>query len=392
MKHHPVVIVGGGFAGVFTAKELLKRNIPVTLISETNHFTFTPLLHEVATGSLISQDAAFDYEGFFHSKKFQFIRGRMTGLDREKKEISVGEGKVPYRYLVLAVGSTTNFYNMKGGEHAFVLKSIEDAVKLKKAILVHAQDASRHVSVSVVGGGPTGLELVFDIERMLRALKHKQGGSDYDVRLIHSTREFCRGGGDRIQNYIAQALKNAQIDVVCNTFAEGMTSDEVHTSSGPFHSDVTVLTAGVRPNTDFLKKDLVLDEHGHIPVHASLQSLEDPSIFALGDIIAIDEVPVPKLAQLAVREAPVVAENIKRLLHSKKTPLKRYQPKLLGMLFSLGYGDGIGTIGPLVVRGPLAWYLWRTVYLFKTPGLGNKLRVAFTWTIGLFQGRNLSEI
>ena len=92
-----------------------------------------------------------------------------------------------------------------------------------------------------------------------------------------------------------------------------------------------------------------------------------------------------------MRQAPVVAKNIARLVQGKE-PNAKYQPKVMGMLFSLGFGDGVGKIGPVVVKGFLAWYLWRTVYLFKTPGLFNKLRVAFTWTIGLFQGRNLSEL
>src|SRR3989338_4799639 len=124
MSHHPVVIIGGGFAGVYTALRLLKRNTPVTLISETNHFTFTPLLHEVATGSLISHDAIFEFESFFHSKQFRFVRGRVTGIDREARRVLLGEERIGYRFLVIATGSTTNFYSMKGTEHAYTLKSI----------------------------------------------------------------------------------------------------------------------------------------------------------------------------------------------------------------------------------------------------------------------------
>ncbi|NQV90820.1 FAD-dependent oxidoreductase [Candidatus Uhrbacteria bacterium] len=394
MNHHPVVIVGGGFAGVYTAKELLKRNIPVTLISETSHFTFTPLLHEVATGSLSAQDASFGYEGFFRSKKFKFVRGRVTGLDRKKKEVQIGDTAISYQYLVWATGSTTNYYQMEGRENVFVLKTIEDALTLKRAILTRAQDSSRHVSVSVIGGGPTGLELVFDLNQMLKSLKKKQDGADYDLRLIHASNIFCRGVGDKVQEYIASALKQNKIDTLYEVSATSVAVGEVNTTVGSFHSDVTILCAGVRPNTDMLVNILELDPKGHIPVVASLQSVEDPHIFALGDIIAIDQVPVPKLAQTAVREAPVVAENIKRLMmsSSKTVVFKNYKPKVLGMLFSLGFGDGVGIIGPVVVKGVFAWYLWRTTYLFKTPGFGNKLRVAFSWTMNLFQGRNLSEL
>lgn len=392
MSTHPVVIVGGGFAGVYCAQELLKRGASVTLVSETNHFTFTPLLHEVATGSLIAYDATFEYESFFHSKRFRFVRGKATGIDRQAREVLVGDERIAYRVLVLATGSTTNVYTIKGTQHAYTLKSIEDAVKLKRAILTRAQDADRHVAVTVVGGGPTGLELIFDIHQMLRDLKRKSRAADYDLRLIHATDTFCKGGGDRIQGYIARALKRTKIEVVCQALATEITSDSVVTSAGTFHSDVTVLVAGVRPNTDFLKGFFTLDPQGHVPVAVTLRSLEDPHVFALGDLITIDGTPPPKLAQTAVRQAKVAADNIVALGKDERAVLRGYRPTVIGMLFSLGYGDGVGTIGPFLVKGVLAWYLWRTVYLFKTPGPWNKLRVAFTWTLGLFQGRNFSEL
>lgn len=377
---------------MFTARSLLKRRIPVTLISETNHFTFTPLLHEVATGSLIAHDVMFEYESFFRSSKFRFIRGRASGIDRTSKEVIVGDERIAYRYLVIATGSTTNYYSMKGTEHAYTLKSIEDAVKLKRAMISKAQDSEREVAVTIVGGGPTGLELIFDVHQLLKDLKRKNRSAEYHVRLVHSTDVFCRGGGEDMQAYIARALHRAKIELVCNAYAQTITPDTVETSVGSFHSDVTVLCAGVRPNTDLLKGQLTLDEQGHIPVAASLQSLEDPHVFALGDVIAIADQSIPKLAQTAVREAEVATQNIARLWKNHHAILSSYHPKILGMLFSLGYGDGVGTIGPFMVKGVPAWYIWRTVYLFKTPGLWNKLRVAFSWTLGLFQGRNLNEL
>lgn len=393
MSKHSVVIIGGGFAGVFAAHTLLQRGITVTLVSQTNHFTFTPLLHEVATGSLIAHDATFEYEGFFHSKSFHFVRGRVVHIDRQAKEIELEEGgRVAYGILVVATGSVTNEYAIKGVEHAYVLKSIEDAVELKRAMLARAQDLKRHVSVTVVGGGPTGLELIFDIDRMLKALKRRARGSDYDLRLVHATDVFCRGGGERIQAYIGRALKRARIEVVCGAYAQAITPSQVHTSVGSFHSDVTILCAGVRPQTDAFRGDLALDKQGHIPVHSSMQSVEDPHVFAIGDVVTIGNQPPPKLAQTAVRQAAIAAHNIGCLLKDKNAILTNYKPNVIGVLFSLGYGDGVGTIGSVMVKGVFAWYLWRTVYLFKTPGLWNKLRVAFSWTMDLFQGRNLTEL
>ena len=387
-----IVIVGGGFAGVYTARELLRRGLSVTLVSDENHFTFTPLLHEVATGSLLSHDIIFEYESFFHTPRFRFIRGRVEALGREKQIVRLEGGhSLSYVYLVIATGSLTNFSQVVGSEHVYQLKDVEDAVRLKRDVVARAQDYNRHVSVSVVGGGPTGLELVFDLDLMLRALQKKMPEARYTLRIIHGSNVFCSTSVTAIQTYIRQALKKAGIEIVCDAMAREITRSEIVTTQGTFHSDITILCAGVVPNTEMFKETFTLDEKGHIQVTTHLQVCEDARIFALGDVISINGTPVPKLAQTAVREASVVAHNIARLIQEKEADA-HYEPKIIGMLFSLGFGDGVGKIGPVVVKGIVAWYLWRTVYLFKTPGLWNKLRVAFTWTIGLFQGRNLTEL
>ena len=392
LTQDPIVIIGGGFAGVFTVRELLRQGVPVTLVSDENCFTFTPLLHEVAPGSLLPNDIVFEYESFFHSNLFRFIRGRVKELEREKKVVRLEGGhSLSYSFLVIATGSLTNLSMVNGGERAFVLKDVADAVRLKNAILDRAQGFQRHVAVCVVGGGPTGLELVFDIDRMLRSLQRKAPGSHYELRIIHAAETFCSTSADSVQRYIRRALVNARIETVCGASAQEITPSEVKTNRGSFHSDVTVLCAGVVPNTKMFAQSLPLDEKGHIQVNARLQTLADPHIFALGDVIAIAGKPVSKLAQTAVREASIVAENIARLARGQED-LVAYREKVVVTLFSLGFGDGVGTIGGVIVKGWLAWYIWRTVYLFKIPGLWNKLRVAFTWTIGLFQGRNLTAL
>jgi NADH dehydrogenase len=333
----------------------------------------------------------FEYESFFHSDQFDFVRGKVSQIDRASQSVIIGDEHISYNVLVLAVGSTSNLYSLKGTEHAYTLKSVEDAIALKRAIISQAQEADRQVRVTVIGGGPTGLELLFDIYQLLGDLKRRRRG-DFQLRLIHATDLFCPQGGERVQAYIDRALRSTRIQIHCNTTAREITADSVETTVGTFPSDVTVLCTGVRPNTDFLKDTLVLDSHGHIPVAATLQSVEDPRLFALGDIIAIDGEPVPKLAQTAVTEARVAAHNIVRLLHNPRSALRAYRPRVLGMLFSLGYGTGVGTIGPVLIKGASAWYIWRSIYLFKIPGFWNKLRVAFSWTIGLFQGRNFNEL
>ncbi|MBI5794277.1 FAD-dependent oxidoreductase [Candidatus Uhrbacteria bacterium] len=388
--NEPVVIIGGGFAGVYVARELLRRREPVTLVSETNYFTFTPLLHEVATGSLLSHDIVFEYESFFHDPRFRFIRGQAIQVDREKRLVHVDGQEEPYATLVIATGATTNFYSIKGAESAFVLKNVEDAIALKHALISEVQEEDRTVAVNVIGGGPTGIELVFEIAQLYQALLLKQPETRVTLRVIHAGKGLCSNDERRVQSYIGNAMTASGIEVVCEAHAERISQTEVGTNKGTFPSDVTILCAGVRPNTDWARGSLALDEHSHVPVNHFLQTVQDEHVFALGDVAAVDGVPLPKLAQTAVREARLVAHNI--VEHQRHRAMKGYTPHVMGTLFSLGFGDGVGKIGPVVVKGRVAWFLWRTVYLFKTPGLWNKLRVAFTWTLGLFQGRNLTEL
>ena len=257
-------------------------------------------------------------------------------------------------------------------------------------MLSRAQSADERVQVTVVGGGPTGVELAFDMAMMLAAVKKKAPALEWGVRLVHAKETFCRLDDDGIQGYIRRAMDRVGIEVVCGAKATGLKDGVLETTVREFDSDVTVMAAGVRPNTDVFADDLELDARGHVPVNASLQYVHDQHVFALGDIAAIDGEPIAKLAQTATREARVVAQNIQRMFADEA--LLTYEPKVIGMLFSLGFGDGIGRIGGRMIKGWFAWWLWRTVYLMKTPGFSNKLRVAFSWTLDLFGGRNLVEL
>ena len=384
-----IVVVGGGFGGVYTAKYLLKKGYKVLLVSEQNYFTFTPLLHEVATGSLIQHDVTFEFESFFKSRMFEFVRGHVESVDPKKRVVKTKEDELSYDYLVLATGSRTHTHKIQGVQHALELKNIIDAMAIKHAVvsLAHKREA---INLTVVGGGPTGVELVFELDRLLVSLKRKHPRLKWSLRIIHSREHFCGPDSSPVARHIAHLMKQRHIQPVVNAYAEVVTPTTVQTTAGTFDSDVTILVAGVRPNTDFIKGVFERDERAFLLIDAYGRVSGHSEVFALGDMANFEIPEIPQLAQTAVQQACVVADNIDRTV--KKQDLRVMKMNIRGMLFSLGYGNGVGQIGPWTVKGVLAWYLWRTVYLFKTPGLANKLRVAFSWTIGLFQGRNLSEL
>ena len=310
-------------------------------------------------------------------------------MDIKNKKVILNNKEITYSYLVLATGASTNTYNIKGAENVFELKTAEDAVAIKNKIVSFAQ-CNKTVEVNVIGAGATGSELIFDIERLLASLKSKHPTLKYKLRVINARN--IMGGMDHptVQGYIKNLTEKYGIEVLNETIAEEVTCSSVITNKGEYGSDITILCAGVKPNTGLYENVLKLDDHGCVQVNEYLQTVENVDIFALGDIISINGKPVPKLAQTAVREAEVVAKNISLLEKGKS--MGTYQLRTFGFLLSLGYGNGIGQIFGFHIKGLFAWYVWRTVYLFKTPGIINKLRVSFSWTIHLFQGRSLTEL
>lgn len=384
-----VVIVGGGFGGIYTAKELLKKGFDVLLINEKNYFTFTPLLHEIATGNLTSSDIIFEYERFFNSKRFSFTRGRVTSVDFDAQTVSMDDVSESYDYLVLATGSTTNYFSLEGRESCMPLKTVEDAHAIKRRLIELAQGPQKCVDVCVVGGGPTGVELILEMEQFLRAFKKNEPRLRYSLRLVHARDEVLHMFDERVRAYALKVLRAHDIEVVLNAKASSVTLSQVETTSGTYDANIAIMAGGVAPNTQWAPTEL-LDERKQIVVNKALQVNEHKNVFALGDIISQEGQMIPKLAQTATQEACVVATNIDRL-HKNQTDLEAYTPDLKGTLVSLGHGHGAGTVFGITLKGFFAWWLWRTVYLFKTPGLVNKLRIAFSWTLALFSGKNLTE-
>ncbi len=388
MKKHPVIVVGGGFGGVYTSKELLKRGFKVLLISEHNYFTFTPLLHEVATGNLTRSDIIFEYESFFHDKKFEFLRATVTKLDLKNKKIIFEKESLSFSYIVVATGAKTNYRKLIGKEHILPLKTIEHAIEIKKRLIELSQGSTKNVCVNVVGGGPTGVELILEISQLLEQVKRRTEGLTYDLRLIQGGDTILPFFGPAIQKYAVKALKDNGIEVVYKTYATEVTVSKIKTTNGTFDSNVTILTAGVTPRTECANQSM-LDDRSHVCVDDFLQIEGAKHAFALGDIIVQNREPIPKLAQTAVDQAKVVAENIARAKSGQK--LVAYKMKLDGVAISLGHRHGAAQIFGVTARGLIAWWMWRTIYLLKTPGLKNKLRVMFSWTLSVFTGKSLTE-
>src|SRR3989338_65213 len=410
MKH--VVIVGGGFAGVYTAKSLLRKSrgkpVHVTLISEHNYFLFTQMLHEIATGSISRDNAVTAINQILSDPRFTFIKARATAIDTKKKLVHTDTCSRSYDVLVLATGSSANYYGTPGAfEHTIALRDLSSAYKIRNKIIAQIERAdvednskkkSQLLTFMIVGGGATGVEVAGELAQFIRTIlssDHRRiDPKDVTILLVHRNKEILNMLPLYYSQKCAAELRKLGVTLVLEReikkVGEGYVVDQHHKK---IEAGTIFWAVGFTPNT------LPLDgkKLPVYPVNLSLQVIGHKNIFALGDCAFIDKGDgqrVPMLAQVAVQQSAVVSRNVLAILGFGS--LQAYRFSLQGFLLSVGdyfAVAGINILGRTIYfSGFFAWMFWRTMYLSKLIGFGNKVRVSVDWTLNFFYPRDTSEI
>ncbi len=386
-----MVIVGGGFAGAFAAKSLLKRlppDLTLTLINPVPFFTFKPLLHEVATGVFGSDVVCERISSFLHHRNFEFVKGSATGIDLKMQEVAVGGKSIRYDLLIISVGSCTNFFNVPGAEkHSLKLETLEDAFRIKNAII----DASRRQapSIVVVGAGPTGSEVSAEISEFMRQLVKR----DFSITVVNRPPDFLPQIKEKSRALVRRFFSIKNVKLLTERAVTEVGNGFVATDKGErMPADVVVWAAGVRPARIAVKPAMELPG-GYFPVDSFLRLHGYENVFAVGDCALAknpDGSPVPQLAQSASEEGAFVAYNA--LASVRKKPLKKFIFRQKGFLLPLGKGNAIAELYGLSFDGFLAWWLNRTIYLMSMFTLSHRLYVAWNWTLGLFTKRDTKKL
>jgi NADH dehydrogenase len=414
-----IVIIGGGFGGVYAYRELRKKNskkdIVITLISKSNYFLFTPLLHEVATGGLPVSSIIQPIRKFIH-RNDTFCLTTATKVNTKEKTIETTLGSVSYDILILATGSETNFFNTPGAkERAYAVKDITSARKLKKDLYSNIERASellcpeivtknntadidKLVSIVVIGGGATGVEVATEIadlvRRTLPAYYDKELIAKISVSLVHSQNNVVGQFPEKVRAESLRSLSRNNVHLHLGRRANEITADGVTLDNGEvIPSAMVIWTAGVK--SILLDTDLPWpEEKGRIVVDTSLRVQGYSDIFALGDVAYADPEqkgqPLPTLAQVATKQAKYIARAVHCVIQGRMP--SRFSYKQSGVLLSLGRWHAAGQVGPFFIRGRIAWWLWRTVYLSKLISFSKKVQVAVAWTIDIFLPRDISQI
>lgn len=408
-----IVILGAGFGGVYTYKELHKifhkdKDVELIMVSRTNYFLFTPLLHEVATGSISPENIIEPIRKVLGCCLSNLYVAEVESISLKEKYIETLQGRIDYDYLVVGLGSTTNFFGVPGAEeNCLTLKNLEDAKAIKNRCIdmceqaLHIKDPvlrKKMLRLVIIGGGATGIELSAElIEFFHHTLEKyfcdKNIRRDAEIVLVHRDSELLPMFPLPLRQRSAKILQEKGIKILLSTEVVRVDHDGVHTRGGEcIATNTPIWTAGVMPTP--IRFDVeVKNARGLIPVEQTLCTKDFREVFIVGDMAGYLDPHtnklLPMLAQVAVKQADIVAHNIAASI--KKQPLKNFHYKHKGTMVSLGQWMAAGEISRFSFSGHLAWWLWRTIYLSKLISWQKKLKVAGNWTLNLFSPRDISK-
>lgn len=409
-----VVIAGGGFAGLYAAKEferILARRpeIEVTLISRENFILFTPMLHEVAAGDLSPGDIVNPLRRILSRVKIVVAEVQAIDLTtrtiRCRNALQNVELTLDFDHLLLALGAETNFFDTPGvRDSAVTMKNLADAALLRNRMVALLEEASLHhdeatqrelLTFVTAGGGFAGAETTGAVNDFLReTVGFYPAVNPERIRtiLVHGDVHLLPELGEELGCYAERKLRKRGVVVMNDALVTSYDGSVVKLNNGTSISAATLIwAAGAKPSA-VIHNLQCQKQGGRILVDDCLAVAGVPGLWAVGDCAAVPDGTgkfYPPTAQHGMREAVVAAENIARSINGE--PLKPFRYKTIGMLASLGHHTGVAEVFGIKFSGFIAWWMWRGIYLAKLPRLAKKLRVAVDWTLDLFFGREIEQ-
>jgi NADH dehydrogenase len=412
-----IVILGGGFGGVYAAIHLEKllahqSAVEICLVSHDNFFLFTPMLHEIAASDLEITNIVNPLRKLL--RKVEVLVGNVNQIDLPNKRVLISRGyrnhsqQLNYDHLVIALGSITNFYDLPGlAELAVTMKSLRDAIQLRAQILRYLEEANSECNLAerrssltfvVAGGGFAGVETVAAVNDFVREALPFYPNLCEDmlrVMLVHSGPAILPELGESLGRYTEKVLARRGVEIRLNTRVKSVTESKVFLADGvSIPSHTLVWTAGTVPSP-IISSLPCAKERGRLLVNQFLRVPDWPDVWAVGDCAFVPDIrnpgqSHPPTAQHAIREGKVVAQNIAAAFSGR--PLRSFSFKTIGLLASIGRRMGVARILGFNFSGFFAWWMWRTVYLSKLPGLDKKVRVAFDWTLDLLFPKDVCAV
>ena len=401
-----VVIVGAGFAGLWAAKTLAGAPVDVVVVDRNNYHSFFPLLYQVAAAELEPGDIVYPVRTILRRQGNAYFRlSQVQGLELHDKLVLTDNGPMPYDFLILGIGSTTQYFGVDGaGKHAFSLRTLDEAVALRNHILHRfeaaelagdSQEQRRHLTFVVVGGGPTGVEFAGALQELINGPiskdHHRIDQSHVSIILVEATPGLLSIYPNRLARYARRRLTKMGVDVRTETTVAAVDASGVALGDGTrIDSSTVVWTAGVGGDPIVTGWGLPTSRGGRVPVLPSLQLEGYPEVFVTGDV-ALPPTAAPMVAQNALQQGTHAARNVLRLL-SGETP-QPYKYRDLGNMAVIGRNAAVTHLfNRWAFKGFHAWVIWLGVHLFKLIGFRNRLAAFLSWAGDYFFGDRAARV
>jgi len=397
MAQPRIVILGGGFAGLFTALDLA-GSAAVTLVSDEDHFLFKPMLYEYLSGEVEAWHIAPGYHELL-DENVQFVQSSVTGIDLTSQTVSLStyQETLNYDVLVLAIGGVTNYVGVEGAEEfSFPFRKLAHADDLRRRMVaaldrippdMPPQDVRRELTFAVVGAGASGCELSTKMaDLLLDAFKRRALHGEPRVLVLEMGDKVVPGMGEQIREFVEDALRQSHVDVHTRTRVVKVTEDKVtfehEGNQETLKTAGVVWTGGVKMSPLIEQLDVEKNQRGLLIVNPNLQLSQHNNVFALGDVALYPDA-TPTLAgtaQLAFQQATLAARNIKAFLEGKDLHTKYFEE--LGEAMSLGTERAAVLTGGKAFGGALARQARFALYTSRLPTWHHRLRVGASWFFG----------
>jgi NADH:ubiquinone reductase (H+-translocating) len=398
VKRPRVVIVGGGFGGLWAAKALGNKGVDVTLVDKKNHHTFQPLLYQVATAVLSPGEIAQPIRRILYwANNTEVILGEVADFDRGRREAILLDGsRIGYDYLIVAAGARHSYFGHGEWEHdAPGLKTIEDAVDIRRRILLAFENAERDAYLTghepdlhfvVIGGGPTGVELAgaiagiarLALEKDFRAIDTRKAR----VTLFEGSDKILGTFGPDLSESAKEQLESLGVTVRLNSLVTEVEDCRIKVGTDEWiECDVILWATGVAASPLGAKLGVETDRAGRVLVEPDLSIKGDKNVFVIGDMASIKQEngePVPGLSPAAMQMGEITAANILKDL--KGSPRQHFRYVDRGTMATIGRRKAIADIRGWKFKGIIAWFLWLVLHVFFLIGFRNRLAVIFEWT------------
>ena len=369
-----VVIVGGGFGGLYTALALAGRrqHPPLLLIEPNERFLFLPLLYELLSGELRSWEIAPRYDALLAGRGVAWLRDRVSSIDATSRTLTTAAGRsLPFSRLVVATGGESESFGIPGVlEHALFFRTLQDVERLRQLVEALRQRRTSLQRLAVVGAGPSGVELACKLADLLDGCAVVEL-IERGVTALPQARAFNR-------EQALAALQRRDVRLRTGLGVSAVEPDQLQLSDGnTLAVDATVWTAGLKLNPPPITPAAARDSRGRLLCNPELQLRNHPHLFAVGDVAALPGEPLGATAQVAFQQADCLAAN---LMHAEADePLQPFSFNDLGEMLSLGVGEATLTAKGVTLAGKAAFQLRRLTYLTRLPGTPHQLRVAAGW-------------